>query len=391
MALLYIDGFDAYGSADFSRRWADVGGHGMGPGLDWQVEAGGGRYGNACARVSSLDARRIWHALGGNYSNLVVGFAFKVAHAAVSGQYQRIFQTIGNGQYGLEIGLSSAGGVDVRRLDGYVVCTAPAANIQANVWYYYELKQTISSSVAAGQVVLRINEQVVAQNAGSFNGTFWTRSGFGGQIVIGDALVADTIGLCGLQSGFDLGPGRWDDLYALDLTGATNNDFLGDMRVEAIYPTGAGTYADFTPTGAASNWQAVADTTIDNDATYVSGNAVGQKDTYRFAGLSSVPTTVRGFQLSLVTRKDDAGGRILATQLRSGGADFTSGRHLSVGDQYAVYTDIWNQNPNGNVPWSGASGEQPGDRCLRDVHHDRDPRPAATRVSQHITTPHLNR
>lgn len=54
-------------------------------------------------------------------------------------------------------------------------------------------------------------------------------------------------------------------------------------------------------------------------------------------------------------RKDDAGGRVVSTQVRSGGSDFTSPKQISVGDQYAVYTDVWNTDPNGNIAWTGAT------------------------------------
>ena len=215
------------------------------------------------------------------------------------------------------------------------------------------MKQTIASTVGPGQVVLRVNEQVVGTNATSFDGRFQHQGGFG---IVQDAdVLCDTVSLCGVQSGFDLGPGRWDDLYVLDLSGSVNNDFLGDMRVEAIFPTAPGSHTDFTPIGSGANWSAVDDATIDGDTTYVSGNAIGQMDTYNFADLSSVPSTIKAFQLSMVMRKDDAGGRIVSTQIRSGGNDYTSGRRLSVGDQYALYLDVWNQNPDGEVAWTGST------------------------------------
>lgn len=345
MAIIYIDGFDGYTTADLPTRWAAPG---LGAFSGWSINATSGRYGLACL-VGVPGTTAVWRALGGNYTTLIIGFAFKTSIVPVSGQFNPMLQFVGDGSPGPQLRLTVGGVIQLVTSAGTLIVNCPGTSVQANVWNQFEIMITFNTAAGVGTTVIRMNEQVVGSNTASYDSTM------AGSVAYCDTVALGQISDSGaFYNGNPSNTSSWDDAFFLDTTGVVNNGFLGDMRVEAVHPTGPGTYTELTP-NTGTNWAAVADTTIDDDTTYVHGNAIGLMDTYVFGALSSTPTLVKGFQLTTVMRKDDAGGRIVATQVRSGGSDFTSPKQISVGDQYAVYTDIWNSDPNGNIAWTGAT------------------------------------
>jgi hypothetical protein len=350
MALLYVDGFDAYGTTDLPKRWVAQSG-------TWTVTSGG-RNSTNCVKSDDLGDRRLWRTLQAQRSQIIVGFAFQVTRVPLSGEWLRIAQFIGNGDAGYQIGVSAGGGIQIRAAasgninnSGTFIASGdfPSANIQISTWYYLEWMMTFATSAGAGTCVARLNTVPIITLATGLN----TKTANGNA-------YADTFEF-GCQNGA-VAPGapgthfmKYDDMYIADNTGSINNAFLGDVRVEAIRPTGTGTYADFTPNGAANNWDCVDEAAQDGDTTYVASSTVNHKDSYVFADLSSNPSNVMAFQVSMMARKDDAGARKISSFLRSGGSDFVSSTQFSIADNYAPWIDIWNQDPNGNIPWTGTS------------------------------------
>ena len=105
---------------------------------------------------------------------------------------------------------------------------------------------------------------------------------------------------------------NFDDLYVCDSAGSTNNGFLGDCRIDTIYPSGAGNYTQFTPS-TGSNYTCV-DETAPNTTDYVDGATVGDRDSYALGNLSALSSqTVYGVQVNAAILKDDAGSKSAAT------------------------------------------------------------------------------
>lgn len=134
-----------------------------------------------------------------------------------------------------------------------------------------------------------------------------------------------------------------DDIYIAD-------DFLGDVRIEALSPSGAGATTNFTPSTGA-NYQCVDEAATPNDDTdYVSSSVVNDKDTYAMGNLASVLGAVVAVAVTTYDRKDDAGARTHSHVTRLSGTEDT-GAAFSPTTAYAFHQTVFTTKPGGGA-WS---------------------------------------
>lgn len=143
-----------------------------------------------------------------------------------------------------------------------------------------------------------------------------------------------------------------DDFYVCDGTGSANLDFLGDCRVITVLPNAAGDKSEMTLTGTGltQHYQAVNDNPPDGDTTYVSSSTLNQIDLFHFADVS-IAGTVRGVQISLLARKDDAGTRTMASVVKSAGTEYV-GSSFSLGTGYQYFSDVRETDPATGAAWT---------------------------------------
>lgn len=324
MALRFVDsGGDYYSTAQLGRKWSIIAGA-------VAVVAGAGRRGtnglNAVnsTYVKTLDAQATWIA-GLSYKSSTIPFATTPGLIAFDDSLTEQ----------VSVRINNAGQLLMTR-NGTVLQTSVNA-LLSGVEYYIEFKCTISD--AAGSYEVRVNGSSTGWLSGSGVDTKNTANASANQVRF--------------QNASTTGPATLDDFYICDGTGATNNTFLGDVRVDALLPTGAGANTGFTPS-AGSNFQCVDENPANDDTDYVQANVVATKDTYTFADITHNPTTVFGVQVNMVARKDDAGSRSIASVVRSGGAD-TAGTAQPLATTYANYAAILELDPNGAIPWTKAA------------------------------------
>lgn len=96
----------------------------------------------------------------------------------------------------------------------------------------------------------------------------------------------------------------FDDIYIDDVTGESFSAPVGRRFFKAL-PNAVGNDANYTPVGAATNWECVDETPDDGDSTYVNAASPGLKDTYNFASLAGLPASyvIHGVNLCAVARK----------------------------------------------------------------------------------------
>lgn len=135
------------------------------------------------------------------------------------------------------------------------------------------------------------------------------------------------------------------DYVIWDAQGTENNDFIGDCRCRTFFPVADGPEQDWTPTGAATNWEAT-DAVPYNDAIYSAAANVGDKVNFSKAALPINTAYVAGVQLFASVNKTDAGTCEVTPQLvGSDGVAVANGTVISPGTGTGVYTSQFDVDP----------------------------------------------
>jgi len=208
---------------------------------------------------------------------------------------------------------------------------------------YIEFKTTIHAS--AGTIDVRMNGasilSLTSQNTRNTANTSWNGINLG---IYGD-IFAVTSGTASLNVDFD-------DVYVLDGSGAAPwNAFLGDVRVDARYPTGAGATTGWTPL-ASTNWSNVDDTAPDDDTTYNSAASV-LTDTFVVQDAPVVGATIYGVQHCISMKKMDAGTASVAPVIRHSSVD-NVGSNINPGTSYNYGLAVNQTNPGTSAAWTEA-------------------------------------
>ena len=199
-----------------------------------------------------------------------------------------------------------------------------------NNWYYFEMNGTIAD--AGGTCTVRIDGVQVI----SFTGD--TKNA-------GTSTNIDGIKLQGSNSGGNY----FDDVYVLNNSGgAPYNTFLGDVRINTLVPTAAGSDTGFSPSTGA-NYAAVDE--LPYSATdYVSATSSGTRDLYTLGDLTG-NYNVLAVQNNLIAKKTDAGGTAIKSAIKSGGTIYYgSNVTLSANDQ--VISDLRTADPATSTTWT---------------------------------------
>ena len=311
MAFRFCDSFDHYATADITNKWNTSSATGI---------VGSGRNGN-CLQLDynqiiskTLDAQATW----------IVGIAFKTTSLASENLILSL-RDAGTNQCSVRV--NTDGTLSVLR--GSTVLATSILAISINTWYYIEFKVTIAD---AGTYQVRVN------------GVDWIASGSGDTQATANA-SANQIALyqAGSYSSY------FDDLYVCDGTGASNNNFLGDVRVDALLPSGAGTTTAWTPSTGA-NYTCV-DEAAPNDTDYVESATANQVDTYAMGNLPYAAGSVFAVQVVDMARKTDAGARSIQTAVRSGASDYY-GSTVSLGDTYVAVMKQYDTDPADSAAWT---------------------------------------
>lgn len=325
MALLFCDSFDHYSALANKYNGFLV------PTGSGAISAANGRNGTSSFRITnwSVGITKSIAATG----TVVVGFALRVA--ALPTVAVVVARVLEGATAHVDLRMDTAGRLFFTRA-GTTIGLVGTTALAAGSWYYLEAKITISDTV--GVASLRINGVSELNGAG-----LDTRNA-------GTSGVVDVVGLAGvtgLTATVD-----FDDLYICNAAGTVNNDFLGDIRVEAIFPTAEATYSAWLPSVGTDNALNVDESPPNSDTDYNSSATALDKDTFAMTNITPTSGTIKGVQPCLFARKDDAGTRVIAPMSRQGATDYVSATTHSIGDAYAYHTQIMELNPATGLPWT---------------------------------------
>lgn len=334
MAMLFMDSVDHYNTALILEKWTSV------------VDSTRAYPTSTAAYVrnGTQGFAMVWYAtyFGGQNlqkrnltvsgTTVMAGFAWKpVVVRSSTDNY--ILQFLSGTSAQFNVGVSPTT-YDFYLHNGTSVLDRGGSWSQGN-WYYVECKVDVDNS--AGSATLRIDGEEVIAVTGSDTQALATN------IVDGFSLVQ--------------GPGttnNWsdvafDDIIFMDTSGSENNDFLGDVEVRLLSPNASGTYAQFSYTGSATNWQCV-DESPPNETDYVYTTGAGNIDSYNYEDITGTGN-IAAIQVMTYAKRDAGGTRDIAAFVRSGGTD-ASGTQYTLGTSYEYDFTIFQTDPTDDAIWT---------------------------------------
>ncbi len=322
MALRFCDSFDHYAIGDILKKWTDN--YSAAGSLVSARNGSGLRLGNIQRGYSkTLDSQATW----------IVGFAFNLG-TTLPGADTALVTFIDSATTHADLRLTPSGTLRATR-NGTSLGLGTIA-LSTSTWYYIEVKVTISDTV--GVVVAKVNGTTDI-NLSSQD----TRNAANS--------TANVIKILGFTTNAAV---SWDfdDLYILDGTGsAPTNDFLGDIKVEAILPSGNGNSSVLVGSDGNStdNYLLVDEAAPNSDTDYVESSTVGDKDTYAFGNPTATSGTVYGVQVLPFAEKTDAGVRSIVTVARLAATEVDSAAATLTQNTYLYLPDIREAKPGGGV------------------------------------------
>lgn len=341
MALVFMDSFDHYATNDILKKWDYEGGYTHGSnsiGSDLQRRAGTKYY---WAADHWIEKDIVDSVTGLDIYTFVAGFA---CHYQTNCPNMYIKLTNADRQIQIQVSVTSDGKIHIYR-GGTLLEETPQDYVSPNTWFHIEVKVVLHDTTGSYEV--RLNEVNVLSGSGIDTKAF---SGGVAKIRLGGG-------------GYAQGYGGFDDFFLLDGNASDdpanpNNDFLGDCRIDCIYPNAAGTHTQYTPSEGA-NYQNVDDGTIagggdiDGDTTYNESSVVDSKETYNMDSISSLGKPIHAIAANSCCRKTDAGIRYFKQLTISNITNHLSEeKHIT--DSYKVYQKPLDVNPDDSLAWEEA-------------------------------------
>lgn len=331
MALLWIDGFEGYGTTTgsapsptgvMSRRYPITEREEM-------IRIQAGRFSGYCIRFAANQCKLRTPPLTTN-DTLIVGVAFK----RNSTRGSRILSMYDGTTLGMNLQVQDYGSELLLYRGNTHIVTTSGANIGVDQWYYIELKVKCHDST--GEYEIKIDGVTYESDTGVN-----TKAGSNNYH---DAVQFEP---------YAYSSWYWDDYYICDGSGSNNNDFLGNQRVVAIYPGGGDVTAGFgTVVPAGSHYEAIDEEECDDDSSYVEDADVGDKDIWNYGSVPANLSQIQGLQINTMCRETDATDFDLITIIRSGGTEYDDAGQAAGAGDYVDLRRIAETDPDTGSLWT---------------------------------------
>ena len=334
MTLLFADGFD--GIEDWESE--------VNPGAYWDTwehtdvdisTAYGRRAGSRGATVPSTaeSGYRTIAKSTTNSTSIFVGAAINLRGDCSSATAERLriiqffnsttplftVRAVGSSNRALEVRSGSETGT---------VLGTTTSPISYQSWVFIEIGITISPTI--GTVIIKFDGTTVLNLSGLNTGSV--------------AINSIKATLNGLD--FTDRAGYWlDDVYICDGQGATNNTFLGDIRVDSYAPVSDGVHQDWTRSAGSNTWSLV-DENPPSATDLVSGTAVGQKVTTKVSA-SDTGRQILGVVVSNISNETEGSGRRKVRPLAVMGGSTVNGTEHTLLTTYLRCPQVLEKAPDG--------------------------------------------
>lgn len=315
MTVLWIDGFDYYGSSLTPATRYTIGSGGYGQFATGRL--GGKAIQGGFSAMHFLDTAR---------STMSLGFGYKCTATPSTGSERGIYHWANSsGTIICSLTLNSLGQFKLYRgsTAGTLLGTTTGAITTGN-WGYLEIEFTRNASTGACNIYLD-GTQIMA--------------------LTGVNTGADDI----LLMGFDnLNVQDFvDDYYVV--SGTTK---LGEQRVMTLRPDADTAQKDFTPDSGSDNYARVNESPMDGDTSYVTSSTDAAEDLYTLSDLPITPASITAVQAIVAAKKDDAATRGISTVLH--GSTDTVGTAKGLSTSYLVIADLYETNPETSAAWTAS-------------------------------------
>jgi hypothetical protein len=339
MALLFMDSFDHYATADILEKWTTS------PNASLLAIGAYGRNSTSGLRMPVGALNSIQMTCLGGVSEVILGIAIKPnVHTGAQATTPIVFGSAGAWECGVCLNadltlqpftVNSGSYVPGASTNYTLVGTATATALQVGTWAYLEVQMKCDGST--GTCVIRLNGTEVKNLTGL--DTLYTSA----------TLTRFALG-CRASTEVQL---DYDDLVAMDLSGSRNNAFIGDVTVTALYPSGAGTTSGWTPS-AGSNYQNVDEAAPNDDTDYNSTSTLNAKDTYAMQDCAA-GADIRAVQVLASVRKGAEGPGQVKLVTRSNSTDYDGTAQGIGGTSYSYLRQVLETDPATSAAWLEAA------------------------------------
>lgn len=297
----------------------------------WQV---------ANPNIGGAETFRLTIPAGMDDDVIVVGIAIRyegtLSGEGVGGKALLALSADGGTTTHTTLGVAADGSIGVRRgtASGTQIALSSAGAIVLNTWHYLELKVKLHDTT--GTVDVHVDGASVISSTGLDTKNGGTDTLFD-QVEFGGGGVGATT--------------RMRDIYLLNEQGSVNNNFLGDVRVHALFPTSDSTPEEWDRSTGSDTFALIDETTPNGDTDYIESDVAAEVARVGMGDLSDTTHVVFGVQTTIYAKKDDAGSRSVRAAVVSDGNVENGADHV-LGTSYATYRDVFELDPDGDIPWT---------------------------------------
>lgn len=320
MALIFIDGFDHYPTADLLEKWNMRGGNFEVLGSNY------GRFGGQGLRVYGTSGY-LKKLILGSKSTIYFGGAFykDTSGQTTAADFGMLSFQDESSIVQIAVRLNPSYGFSVYQGDGTLLGSSADSLVTDQKWYYLEAKVTISATVGVVEVKLNGTQIINLTSQDTKNG-----SDYIGYVSISGEIVNKYF--------------YFDDLYIDDA------QFHGDCRIRTFLPDVDGNSADFTRSTGSNDYECVDETPSNEDTDYISSDTLNHKSIFGIT-TGSLPT-VKGIQLNNHCKLDEAGARKITPIIRSNSTDYQGTESNALVEDYAFESEIFEDDPDDSGVWT---------------------------------------
>jgi len=327
MALIFVDGCDAYTATDGS----DVGQKydtAFPAEFNWSASAGRFGGGAIVGIDDQLLLTKVFPATGTTVSTDELFFSLSMLiSAADAGENLLSFRSTSN-DVNISVSILAGGFLRVHRgLGGTTLATSSQA-VPLGTYFRLEMRMVISDTI--GIVEMKFNEATVVSITNADTN-------------VGDANI-NSVEIRGI----DFGTVTYDDIVIHNSAGDAPTGFLGDISIDTIYPNAAGDVSDWTPL-ASTNVSNVDETgSNDGDTTYVESSTVNNKDLYNMDAMGSTDT-IYGVAVNLATRATLVGSHDVDVLVKTASGEIAKSGSIAPDAAYKNVQGVFGLRPGGGA------------------------------------------